>query len=88
MYSIGLDVSKATISIHVPLNSLDLEIENNLKSLKSFYAKLKKLYKKELDKLVFVYEPTGSAYFTLFFHPFHSQPSSFLSLKQACKIVA
>jgi len=43
MYSIGLDVSKATISIHVPLNSLDLEIENNLKSLKSFYAKLKKL---------------------------------------------
>ena len=31
MYSIGLDVSKASISIHVPLNSLDLEIENNLK---------------------------------------------------------
>ena len=60
MYSIGLDVSKATISIHVPLNSLDLEIENNLKALKSFYAKLKKLYKKDLDKLVFVYEPTGS----------------------------
>jgi len=28
------------------------------------------------------------AYFTLFFHPFHSQPSTFLSLKQACKIVA
>ncbi|MDQ7044543.1 MAG: hypothetical protein Q9M32_01325 [Sulfurimonas sp.] len=60
MYSIGLDVSKAIISIHVPLNSLDLEIENNLKSLKSFYAKLKKLYKKEIDDLVFVYEPTGS----------------------------
>ena len=60
MYSIGLDVSKASISIHVPLNSLDLEIENNLKALKSFYAKLKKLYKKDLDKLVFVYEPTGS----------------------------
>lgn len=29
-----------------------------------------------------------TAYFTLFFHPFHSQPSTFLSLKQACKIVA
>ncbi len=28
------------------------------------------------------------AYFTLFFHPFHSKPSTFLSLKQACKIVA
>jgi transposase len=60
MYSIGLDISKASISIHVPLNSLDLEIENNLKALKSFYVKLKKLYKKDLDKLVFVYEPTGS----------------------------
>ena len=29
-----------------------------------------------------------SAYFTLFFHPFHSQPSTFLSRKQAYKIVA
>ena len=65
MYSIGLDVSKASISVHIPLNSLDLEVENNLKALKSFYAKLKKLYKKELDKLVFVYEPTGSYSSTL-----------------------
>ncbi len=60
MYSIGLDISKATISIHVSLNSLDLEIENSAKGLKSFYSKLKKLYKKELEKVVFVYEPTGS----------------------------
>ena len=30
----------------------------------------------------------NNAYFTLFFHPFHSKPSTFLSLKQACKIVA
>ena len=27
-------------------------------------------------------------YFTLFFHPFHSQPSTFMSLKQASKIVS
>lgn len=60
MYSIGLDVSKATISIHVPPGSLDVEIENSSKALKSFYSKLKKLYKKEIDKIVFVYEPTGS----------------------------
>jgi len=60
MYSIGLDVSKASLSIHVPLNSLDFEIKNTLKDLKSLYAKLKKLYKKDIDKLVFVYEPTGS----------------------------
>jgi transposase len=60
MYSIGLDVSKASLSVHIPLNSLDFEIKNTLKDLKSFYAKLKKLYKKDMDKLVFVYEPTGS----------------------------
>jgi len=30
----------------------------------------------------------SGANFTLFFHPFHSKPSTFLSLKQACKIVA
>jgi len=33
-------------------------------------------------------DATKTAYFTLFFHPFHSKPSTFLSLKQACKIVA
>jgi transposase len=60
MYSIGLDISKATISIHISLNSLDLEIKNTPKAIKSFYSKLKKLYKKELEKVVFVYEPTGS----------------------------
>ena len=60
MYSIGLDISKSTISIHVPLNSLDFEIENSKGGLKSFYSKLKKLYKKEIGKVVFVFEPTGS----------------------------
>ena len=34
MYSIGLDVSKASLSIHVPLNSLDFEIKNTLKDLR------------------------------------------------------
>jgi hypothetical protein len=43
MYSIGLDVSKASLSVHVPLNSLDFEIKNSLKDLKSLYSKLKKL---------------------------------------------
>jgi hypothetical protein len=28
MYSIGLDISKATICIHIPLNSLDLDKYN------------------------------------------------------------
>jgi len=60
MYSIGLDISKASISVHIPVNSLDLEIDNTLVAFKALYSKLKKLYKKDLDKLTFVYEPTGS----------------------------
>lgn len=58
--SIGLDVSKESISIHIPINKLDYEIKNTLDGLKQFTSKLKKLYKKEYDNLVFVYEPTGS----------------------------
>ena len=60
MYSIGIDVSKSSLNIHIPKNNLDLEIDNNIKSLKALYSKLKKIYKKEIDKLTFVYEPTGS----------------------------
>ena len=60
MYSIGLDISKSSVNVHVPLGTLDLEIENSLKSFKSLYSKLKKLYKKEIDKLTFVFESTGS----------------------------
>lgn len=60
MYSIGLDISKSSVNVHVPLGILDLEIENSLKSFKSLYAKLKKLYKKEIDKITFVFESTGS----------------------------
>jgi len=60
MYSIGLDISKSSINIFVPKGALDLEIENTPKALKSLYAKLKKMYKKEIDKLIFVFEPTGS----------------------------
>ena len=60
MYSIGLDISKSSINVHVPLGTLDLEIENTVKSFRSLHSKLKKLYKKEIDKLTFVFESTGS----------------------------
>ena len=59
-YSIGLDVSKSLISIYIPINDLSIELENSAKGLKRLISKLKKLYKKEFDQLVFVYEPTGS----------------------------
>ena len=60
MYSIGLDISKSSVNVHIPLGKEDLEIENTIKSFKSLYSKLKKLYKKEIDKITFVFESTGS----------------------------
>lgn len=60
MYSIGLDISKATIDIYTPINKSNAQIDNNIKSIKSFYLKLKQLYEKDINKLVFVFEPTGS----------------------------
>ena len=41
MYSIGLDVSKSTINVYIPKTNLDLVINNDLKSIKSLYSKLK-----------------------------------------------
>lgn len=60
MYSIGLDISKATIDIFIPISSSNIQITNSKKSIQSFYSKLKKLYKKDIAKIVFVFEPTGS----------------------------
>jgi len=57
---IGFDISKSTINVHIPQGSLDLEIENTNKAIKSLYSKLKKRYKKEVNNLIFIYEPTGS----------------------------
>lgn len=65
MYSIGLDISKATINVYIPINDSDIVINNDLKSVKSLYSKLKKYYKKEIEKLIFVFEPTGSYSFLL-----------------------
>lgn len=33
MHSIGFDIGKSTMSVHVPLNVLDLEIENTSKAI-------------------------------------------------------
>lgn len=58
--SIGLDISKENISVYIPITQLDYEISNTIDGLNKLTSKLKKLYKKEYDNLVFVYEPTGS----------------------------
>ena len=66
MYNcIGLDVSKKLIAVYIPIKKVNLEIENNSKAFKALYSKLKKLYKKEIDSLVFIFEPTGSYSFAL-----------------------
>jgi len=46
--------------VHIAKNTQDLQIENTLAAVKKLYTKLKKTYKKEIDSLVFVFEPTGS----------------------------
>ena len=46
--------------IIIPINNSSHKIDNNNKSIKSFYVKLKKLYKKDIENIVFVFELTGS----------------------------
>lgn len=60
MNSIGLDISKSSISVYIPINKAELTIDNTPKGIRELYVKLKKLYKKTVNDLVFVYEPTGS----------------------------
>ena len=57
---IGLDISKRLIAVHIPINNTDIEISNNITGMKKLLSKLKKLYKKEYENLIFIYEPTGS----------------------------
>jgi len=60
MYSIGLDIGKSSIAVHIPKNHLDMEIANTAPALKALLSKLKKLYRKEVDQIVWVFESTGS----------------------------
>ena len=57
---IGIDVSKASINVHISKNSEDLQLENSLKGFRVLRSKLKKIYKKEMGDIVFIFEPTGS----------------------------
>ena len=56
---IGIDVSKSSLNIHIAKNGQDLKIDNTLAAVKKLYTKLKKIYKKEVEELVFVFEPTN-----------------------------
>jgi transposase len=71
MYCIGIDISKSTLNVYIPNGKIDLEIENSSRALKSLYGKLAKIYKKEMDKLIFIYEPTSN--YSSLIHRFCSQ---------------
>ena len=57
---IGIDISKASINVHISKNGADVEVENSLKGFKTLRSKLKKVYKKEIANNIFIFEPTGS----------------------------
>ena len=56
---IGIDVSKSTLQVYIPVKDENISIENTQKSIKALYSKLRKYYKKETSSLVFIFEPTG-----------------------------
>jgi len=57
---IGIDVSKETLQVYIPIKDENISIENSKTALISLYSKLKKYYKKEIGNLVIIFEPTGS----------------------------
>lgn len=57
---VGIDISKATLQVYIPITDENISIENNKKALNSLYSKLKKYYKKEIKNLVIIFEPTDS----------------------------
>lgn len=57
---IGIDISKASINVHISKNSQDLQVDNSVKGFRTLRSKLKKIYKKEIDNNIFIFEPTGS----------------------------
>jgi transposase len=56
---IGIDVSKSTLQVYIPIKDENISIENSAKAIKQLYEKLKKYYKQGSENLVFVFEPTG-----------------------------
>ncbi len=57
---IGIDVSKASINVHISKSHQDLKLDNTIKGFRTLYSKLKKIYKKEIGEIIYIFEPTGS----------------------------
>jgi len=61
-YYIGIDISKATINVHIATNKQDLVYDNSIKGFKSLYSKLNPIYKQSGSSLQSKYSisKTGS----------------------------
>jgi transposase len=59
-HSIGIDISKSTLQVYIPIKDENISIPNTIKPVRSLYSKLKKYYKAEVNNVLFVFEPTGA----------------------------
>lgn len=57
---IGIDVGKSTLEVYLPKGEVSCSYDNNQKGIKQLYGKLNKVYRKEVEKVVFIYEATGN----------------------------
>ena len=64
--------------MHISKNSEDLQFVNSVKGFKSLHAKLKKIYKKEIEDNIFIFEPTGSYSETLRKYCFQQEIKCFI----------
>lgn len=62
---IGIDISKASLQVYIPEGDIDIEVVNTVQGLKKLHAKLKKIYGKSINDLIWIYEPTGSYWTTI-----------------------
>lgn len=62
---IGIDIAKASLQVYIPEGDLDVEFDNTLQGLKKLHAKLKKIYGKIANEIIWVYEPTGAYWSTI-----------------------
>jgi len=57
---IGIDVGKSTLEVYLPKEEISYSYGNTKEGIRKLYGKLKKVYRKELENVVFIYEATGN----------------------------
>lgn len=62
---IGIDIAKASFQVYISKGDLDIEVPNNISGLKKLRAKLKKIYGKTANEVIWIYESTGAYWSTI-----------------------